>query len=346
MADKDNIPNEELDDTVDLPYTPPDKWEEGTDPLDGEPMDPDPIYYRSHIRNVAVPPEYGFRNLQELVDSKSDKGHKHLATSIIQDPEHRFVTDEQIARWDRGPIYDNDTPIYWDHGGIKEGQTFEDLTMQDMFNMILYPYMEPDVSGTIVTTEPGVYELGSTVNVTEIHIHTKRRSNDITDIQICHGSTVDTSHNTDVAKGGDFVVSCNISLKSDTTIFTKVYDDTNYVVRVDLGSYTFANPIYFGSLAIDTTPTQTQIKDLTKKVIVPRERVECEFNCNYSRITFAYPADWGDLASIRDMNGLDLTDTFTVYTVNVTCSDNTSREYKVLVNNRSTVTKFKIRFQW
>lgn len=314
-----------------------------TDPLDGEPFDENPLYYRSNANSIHVP---GYKDLQDGLNHKSDIGHLHPATDIIHDPYHRFVTDEQIDKWDVGPLYDTDVPIYWEHGGIKEGETFDNQTMQQMFTRILYPYIGPDVSGEIISPLPGVYELGSTVSIKSVNIHTKRRSHDLTSIQICHGSVTAANYTTGINKGGDFTIPCNINLTSNTTIFTKVYDETSTIKKVDIATYTFENPIYFGSLEVDTVPTESQIKGLTKKVIVAGEGIECIFNCKYSRMTFAYPSEWGALVCIQDMNGLDLTDTFAAHNINITCLDNMTRTYRVLVNNRSTISNFKVKFQW
>jgi hypothetical protein len=48
--------------------------------------------------------------------------------------------------------YTNSTPVPQSHGGIEAGETFNGLTMQQMFDKILYPYIAPNVNLSVSTS--------------------------------------------------------------------------------------------------------------------------------------------------------------------------------------------------
>ena len=60
----------------------------------------------------------------------------------------------------------------------------------------------------------------------------------------------------------------------------------------------------------------------------------------------AYPKSYGALKKILDQNSFDVTNTFIRSEINVIGLDKTSQTYYVYVNNASTVTDFKITFQY
>ena len=60
----------------------------------------------------------------------------------------------------------------------------------------------------------------------------------------------------------------------------------------------------------------------------------------------AYPKSYGALKKIIDQNSFDVTNSFIKSEVNVTGLDKTSQTYYVYTNNASSVTNFKITFQY
>ena len=63
-------------------------------------------------------------------------------------------------------------------------------------------------------------------------------------------------------------------------------------------------------------------------------------------MVFAYPKSYGTLKKIIDQNNFDVTATFTHTEVNITCLDGTTQAYYVYANKPSTVTKFKMTFNY
>lgn len=76
-------------------------------------------------------------------------------------------------------------------------------------------------------------------------------------------------------------------------------------------------PSYFGSVASDWAPTEESIKALTKTLQVSRAYTHSGISTSNGKIAYCYPASYGKLTSIKDGNGYEVIDSYTVQTVNV-----------------------------
>lgn len=316
----------------------------GEDPSTGEPQDNTPLYYRTKAKTVIM--DDG-TSVEDAINSKADKNHTHTAREIITDKDHQFVTEEEKNNWSLGSRYNKNIPTYVEHGGIPIGTTFNNKTLQEMFDMILYPYVSPTVSAQVVTPgNGGTYEIGTLVSVTKIRVNATIKSNNLTKIDIVEGSNIIATKTDDgVSKGGTFDFVLNIAVRTNKYFTAKVYDDTGAVVSKNTGTFTFVHPIYHGSLSTDKTPTQEEIKALTKH-IESKGTKTYSFTANNQRFVFAYPKSYGTLSAIYDQNNFNVTSTFTIYTVPIQCLDGSTVDYYVYVSDKSTVTNFNNKFQW
>lgn len=315
------------------------------DPSTGEPQDTKPLYYRTRAKSIVL--DDG-RTVQESIDDLEEKidNHTHNATDIITDEDHQFVTQEEKDMISGGTTYSNDIPTYVEHGGVGLGVTFHDKTMKEMFDMILYPYMAPAVSTSVLSpSNGGTFEIGSTVTITKVRVTAQIKSNKLTKIQVVHGTTTVAEKIDGIENGGTFDLDASYPITSNATLTAKVTDDTQSIVSKNTGTFTFVYPIYHGALNSDSAPTEEQIKALTKH-IESKGTKTYSFNCNNERFIFAYPKSYGALSQIYDQNNFNVTDTFTQYTVPVVCLDGKSVEYYVYVSDRTTVTAFNNKFQW
>lgn len=315
------------------------------DPSTGEPQDTKPLYYRTRAKSIVL--DDG-RTVQESIDDLEEKidNHTHNATDIITDEDHQFVTQEEKDMISGGTTYSNDIPTYVEHGGVGLGVTFHDKTMKEMFDMILYPYMAPTVSTSVLSpSNGGTFEIGSTVTITKVRVTAQIKSNKLTKIQVVHGTTTVAEKIDGIENGGTFDLNASYPITSNATLTAKVTDDTQSIVSKNTGTFTFVYPIYHGALNSDSAPTEEQIKALTKH-IESKGTKTYSFNCNNERFIFAYPKSYGALSQIYDQNNFNVTDTFTQYTVPVVCLDGKSVEYYVYVSDRTTVTAFNNKFQW
>lgn len=315
----------------------------GEDPSTGEPQDNTPLYYRTKAKTVIM--DDG-TSVEDAINSKADKNHTHTAREIITDKDHQFVTEEEKNNWSLGSRYNKNIPTYVEHGGIPIGTTFDNKTLQEMFDMILYPYVSPTVSAQVLTPgNGGTYEIGTLVSVTKIRVNATVKSNNLTKIDIVEGSNIIATKTDGVSKGGTFDFVLNIAVRTNKYFTAKVYDDTGAVVSKNTGTFTFVHPIYHGSLSTDKTPTQEEIKALTKH-IESKGTKTYSFTANNQRFVFAYPKSYGTLSAIYDQNNFNVTSTFTIYTVPIQCLDGSTVDYYVYVSDKSTVTNFNNKFQW
>lgn len=315
----------------------------GEDPSTGEPQDNTPLYYRTKAKTVIM--DDG-TSVEDAINSKADKNHTHTAREIITDKDHQFVTEEEKNNWSLGSRYNKNIPTYVEHGGIPIGTTFNNKTLQEMFDMILYPYVSPIVSAQVLTPgNGGTYEIGTLVSVTKIRVNATIKSNNLTKIDIVEGSNIIATKTDGVSKGGTFDFVLNIAVRTNKYFTAKVYDDTGAVVSKNTGTFTFVHPIYHGSLSTDKTPTQEEIKALIKH-IESKGTKTYSFTANNQRFVFAYPKSYGTLSAIYDQNNFNVTSTFTIYTVPIQCLDGSTVDYYVYVSDKSTVTNFNNKFQW
>ena len=76
-------------------------------------------------------------------------------------------------------------------------------------------------------------------------------------------------------------------------------------------------PSYFGSVASNWTATESNIKTLSKSLQVSRAYTHSGISTNNGKIAYCYPASYGKLTSIKDGNGYEVIDSYTLETVTI-----------------------------
>lgn len=76
-------------------------------------------------------------------------------------------------------------------------------------------------------------------------------------------------------------------------------------------------PSYFGSVGADWTPTETTVRALGKSLQTSRASTHTGINTSNGKIAYCYPASFGKLTSVKDGNGYEVIDSYTLWTVNV-----------------------------
>ena len=67
-----------------------------------------------------------------------------------------------------GTTYTNSTPLPVAHGGALKDMTFAGLTMQEMFDLILYPYQAPSFTSFYLNGYSGSFEIGFGIAVNQV----------------------------------------------------------------------------------------------------------------------------------------------------------------------------------
>lgn len=281
-------------------------------------------------------------------------------TGIFKEMETFALKADEDAR----EIFGNNTAIVQEIGGIQKGQVLGDLTVKEVLNKLLFPQVAPQIKLTIYGN--GVYEKGQEVTIRGGYIQTTKGSGNINTIGLSKfdKNWRESSVFSYYADGNekyqkDFVYRFEDEQK---TIFPlTVTEDTQFRARIfcnvggpggysqdgDWNSVKFVYPFYVGVCAEDAVIDEALVKGLTKKVHRGITTTST-FTCDNQRIIFAQPKNdtIPRINTIKDSNGFEIIDSFTVMEMQITGLDGTAQDYYVFVNEPSTVTNFKVVFDY
>lgn len=241
--------------------------------------------------------------------------------------------------------YTNETATVSALGGIAEGTTFDNMSIQDILTKLLYPYIKPTASVS-VTPNGGTYERGTSVTVTALKVNATKKSSAIASVVAKNGSTVLATVTDGVANGGSFncLPAEGITLTSNTTFTGVVTDVDGGSASANSATFTFIDPYYYGVVADGTVMTSDIVKSLSKDVKTKGNKTY-KYTTAGECMVIAYPASYGALKSALDPNKFENISSFTQSTVTIeTIGGNV--EYYVYVKTVSTVTDFAITFSY
>lgn len=145
-------------------------------------------------------------------------------------------------------LYTNENPVPTTVGGISAGSTFNEFTMQQMWDALLYPYVAP---GAALTTNPTQIEYGNPTylgvgNIT-LNWSATKNSKPITQI-VVDGATqpIGDGDSTSGVKYADGTHSAIPGVSSTQTFTMTVKDEDNTTTANR--TITWMNKIYWGSL--------------------------------------------------------------------------------------------------
>jgi hypothetical protein len=100
--------------------------------------------------------------------------------------------------------------------------------------------------------------------------------------------------------------------------------------------------VYCGVIGPGIEITERLIK-LLEYDLIGKDAREYALNLNHQRVIIAYPQYYGELASIKDTNGFEISRAFNKIGLDIECKDMTV-PYFIYVNDASTHENFKIKF--
>jgi hypothetical protein len=153
-------------------------------------------------------------------------------------------------------VYDNPNPSLFTVGGINAGKTFSNVSVQQMFDDMFFPYVRPTLSLTI---NPSVLEYGNTTSILVSFTYSQKK-NIINSIKLEGGldpTTLNPYTSTSTTSPQSIIPVFNT-----TTLFTLSVDDFNYSdttgyqitdPNVTLGTVSaqFSNKRYWGTFSLD-----------------------------------------------------------------------------------------------
>lgn len=203
-------------------------------------------------------------------------------------------------------------------GAISSGDTvLKDTTFTEFVEKLLIKEVAPAISFT--SSQSGVLEVGTTVTNPTLRLQINSLGTGTpTNINFYVGSTlVDTQ---------PYVPGTNVYTYSyvgtiTSTSSTKVTLDYNKsdntpATLTATKSYTFVYASYYGAISM-ATPTDTDVKALTKNVKNTKAFTYNNIALNDERICYAYPVSFGNLTSIKDSNNFEYISSYTKYTMTI-----------------------------
>ena len=203
-------------------------------------------------------------------------------------------------------------------GAISSGDTvLKDTTFTEFVEKLLIKEVAPAISFT--SSQSGVLEVGTTVTNPTLRLQINSLGTGTpTNINFYVGSTlVDTQ---------PYVPGTNVYTYSyvgtiTSTSSTKVTLDYNKsdnapATLTATKSYIFVYASYYGPISM-ATPTDTDVKALTKNVKNTKAFTYNNIALNDERICYAYPVSFGNLTSIKDANNFEYISSYTKYTMTI-----------------------------
>ena len=262
------------------------------------------------------------------------------------------VDDEEVCVYDE--VFGVDMATVNALGGISAGTNLKDKTIHEVLNALLFPYVQPTVgtpSRTPNTT--AALEKGNNQTITSVSVTVTKKSEPITKVELCQGSTViATKEGDEVKNGGTFTFSgLSVSVPSSSvTLTVKVTDAKGTVVTSGAtAGWTFVYPYFYGVCAGDKTAatlTEADIEAMTKDIKGKGEK-SYTYTTDDQKMVIAYPKAHGALKKALDPNGFDYLGDYDRAELSITGLDGTAQAYYVYAQKApSFVTSFTMKFQY
>ena len=290
---------------------------------------------------------------QSQLAKKADVIHTHSYNELTDIPElptlDGFATKEYVGNEiDSNIIFDNDMNVVTGLGGIKAGDNLNGLTLKDIVNKLLFPYIAPTISASLTYSPSGsLFEYGQIISITSINGNVTKKSEVIISIKFLDNSTILNEITDGIGTGGSYKYTFQTPMQITTNLSNSkfrfsVTDATNKTYICNTSGFSFCYPFYYGIIN-ENYNIGDIINSLTKKIEIKGTKTYT-YTTNNQCMVIAYPKTYGTLAKITDPNNFDVTGTFTVSELIVNCLDNTNQTYYVYINNASTVSNFRLTF--
>lgn len=195
-----------------------------------------------------------------------------------------------------------------------------------------------------------IREKGDAVTASTLTAAITKKSDPIAEVRFYEGaSLLDTqTSGGGIPSGGNSTYSWTGSF-SDNTTFSAQVDDSGATggptTVTASASFTFVYPYYYGAGAVGLSAAG--VSALTKSVIVSTATVTETITAAGGEVFyFAYPASYGALTSILDVNGFETFPDWTLRTENITGLDTTAQSYRIYeFNNPVTAGSYEYTFK-
>jgi len=262
---------------------------------------PKPIRFQSMevrllINNVSY--KYWYRDGVEDVDLVRFSAGSQLNTGSTYP-----ITSSWSLTSSYGGYYTNFTPVPQNLGGVEAGSTFDNISVQNLFDILLYPYQQPGFSSFSISGQTTPLEVGDTIsagNKTFIWSTTNSTNIEVNSIQI-EDATDSIILGTGLANDGSEIINIPSSItKNIKDSHTWTITGTNTKSSTFLRNYNvnWYWRIYYGESAL-TSLTETDIETLRVNTLVADSPATYSFlGGNYKYI--CYPTSYTLLTNFTD----------------------------------------------
>lgn len=246
-------------------------------------------------------------------------------------------------------VYNNSTETLISVGGIPAGSTFENKTIKQMLDLLLYPYVAPVVSCSSSPKNGGTYEYGNTQTITSVTVNVTKKARDITKVEIFNGAESLGSKTEGVEAGGTFVFDVNVPINgTEVQIKATVTDSDGKTVNATAGKFSWVYPFFYG--VSDKAAAEFTSEDVLvlKKDVSAKGSKSYTYTTTNNKAVIAYPKTYGTLKKVTDSSGVtDYTNSFGIpSTISVTSAEPSwgPVDYYVYTSGNATVTGFQYKF--
>ena len=247
----------------------------------------------------------------------------------IEIPEYIYIgntepTDENVVLWvnpdESGGAggacsYSGTSGI--DIGGIKKNQTFNNATLQEMFDMLLHPYEKPTMTLGINPAKTIYDKVTETLANITINANVTKKTENIKEIRFYVDNVL---VNTDTAHPNGGLVSYTHTFTSPTNTTFNVKIECEDIkgatskVSANTNVY-FVGKSYYGCLPEGTTIDETSIKTLNtvlKKELKYKYSGITTTGTNLYHIVLCQPKEFGTITSVKDALNFEYIQDYTV----------------------------------
>lgn len=247
-------------------------------------------------------------------------------TVDIEIPEYIYIgntepTDENVVLWinpdETGGAggYSGTSGI--EIGGIKKNQTFNNATLQEMFDMLLHPYEKPTMTLGINPAKTIYDKVTETLASITINANVTKKTENIKEIRFYVDNVLvntDTTH----PNGGLVSYTHTFASPTNTTFNVKIECEdikgATSKVSANTNVY-FVGKSYYGCLPEGTTIDETSIKTLNtvlKKELKYKYSGITTTGTNLYHIVLCQPKEFGTITSVKDALNFEYIQDYTV----------------------------------
>lgn len=263
--------------------------------------------YENLVKVVPTDIDYngGFTLMHDTTEIAGQTSKVKLGTNLTYDPATKTIN---ASGGETNEKYTNTKATPYTVGGIKAGSTFDNKTITEMWNSLLYPFVVPSNLRLTIdsSVQTGVIEKGITISpsaTTKLAWSMNGNDGTITKIEFFKNDvSVKTYQAESLSTSGYTEWGTEFgTISSNTTIKYKATykENTSDILTSNAIIWTFVDPYFYG-----VGVSGVGITNLTKSISVKSDKT-FSFTTNNNLIYFAYPASYGSLTSIKDSNGFE-----------------------------------------